>query len=224
MAESNYRVTRRLLLGDGLVLVLLALDLAFGLWILPRLPQRVPMHWNLAGQPDWFAPPWLGAFLFPVLAVGVYLLLLYLPLLDPRRSNYPLFAGAHRWLRHLLPLFLVALHLLTALGALGYPVDPARLMRLLVPLLLIAMGAVLGQIRPNAWIGFRLSWTLADPELWGLTHRFAGRLWVAGGLVLLAVALALPAALWGAALLGLLALIILVPVALSYALYRRKGN
>ena len=46
--EPAYRVDRALLKGDAPLLAILLADLAFGLWVLPRLPEKVPVHWNLS--------------------------------------------------------------------------------------------------------------------------------------------------------------------------------
>jgi uncharacterized membrane protein len=54
--------------------------------------------------------------------------------------------------------------------------------------LLLALGNVLGKARHNAVFGVRTPWTLADARVWDKTHRFVGRGWVLGGLVLIAVA------------------------------------
>ena len=42
------------------------------------LPNPMPIHWNVAGQPDGYTSPLVGVFLMPCLMVGVYLLLLFL--------------------------------------------------------------------------------------------------------------------------------------------------
>jgi uncharacterized membrane protein len=57
-----------------------------------------------------------------------------------------------------------------------------------VGVLLLALGNILGKARHNAVFGVRSPWTLADPRVWDKTHRFVGRGWVLGGLVLIAVA------------------------------------
>lgn len=56
----------------------------------------------------------------------------------------------------------------------------------------IVMGAVLPKIKQNEVIGIRVSWTLKNEEVWNLTHRFGGKVWMAGGLVLLIVCLIIP--------------------------------
>lgn len=60
-----------------------------------------------------------------------------------------------------------------------------------VGVLLLALGNVLGKARHNAVFGLRTRPALADARVWDKTHRFLGRGWVLGGLVLIALAFAL---------------------------------
>jgi uncharacterized membrane protein len=50
-----------------------------------------------------------------------------------------------------------------------------------VALLFIVMGNIMGRVRYNYFVGFRLPWTLASEEVWRRTHRFGSRLMVLGG-------------------------------------------
>ena len=97
--EPAYRVDRALLKGDAPLLAILLADLAFGLWVLPRLPEKVPVHWNLAGEADRFGPAWQNALLLPALAFGLWAVLLFLPLADPLRKNYPRFPATLKLFR-----------------------------------------------------------------------------------------------------------------------------
>lgn len=223
MGENGYRVDRRTVLGDWPVLVLLALDLIFGLWALPRLPEQVPLHWGLSGHPDRYGPAWQGALLFPALSIAIYLGMLWAPLIDPRRRNYALFDRTYRLLRQLFPVVFVLLHVTMVLNALGHPVDPPLVVRLVLPLLFVLIGNFMGRFRHNYFVGIRTPWTLASPAVWTRTHRAAGRLWVAGGLVQLAAAF-LPSA-WGfGVFMGVLAVMVAVPVVHSYLLYRQEAG
>jgi uncharacterized membrane protein len=49
-----------------------------------QLPARVPMHWNLNGEVNRWAPKLPGLFLLPLLIVGLVALLHFLPRLDPK--------------------------------------------------------------------------------------------------------------------------------------------
>jgi hypothetical protein len=61
----------------------------------------------------------------------------------------------------------------------------------------LAVPLIRGRVKPNAWYGFRIPLTLDNPEIWYPANRYAGRLLLVYGLVLLAVTLGLPLLLGG---------------------------
>jgi uncharacterized membrane protein len=59
--------------------------------------------------------------------------------------------------------------------------------------LLILLGNPMGKVQPNFYVGIRTPWSLASPRVWRATHRLAGQLMVASGLLgLLAIACGAP--------------------------------
>ncbi len=180
--NRTYRVDMDTFRKDWPVLVLLLGSLVLGALVLPYLPERVPAHWNLRGEVDRYGSRLWGAFGIPLLNLAVYTGMLLLPLIDPRRENYPRFEGAYRLLRAALVTFLAGLYLLVLLAGLGYRVDVGRLVQVGLSLLFILIGNFLGQIRHNYFVGIRTPWTLASEEVWQKTHRVAARAFVLAGL------------------------------------------
>lgn len=183
MERYDWRAEMR---RDWWVLALLVTVVALGLAVYSRLPERVPSHWNLYGQVDGYMSRTGAVTFLPGIGLGVYLLMLFTPLVDPRRRNYAAFGGAYRLLRLAMVVFMTALYLITLAFALGFPVKVSFLVRLGVGLLYVLIGNVLGQVRPNYFVGIRTPWTLENPEVWRRTHRVAGRAWVLGGLITVA--------------------------------------
>ncbi|MBN2084186.1 MAG: SdpI family protein [Anaerolineales bacterium] len=60
-------------------------------------------------------------------------------------------------------------------------------------LILLSIPLILRKIRPNPWYGFRIRWTLEDPELWYSVNAYTGKWLVFVGLcaILGAIGLAL---------------------------------
>ena len=56
-------------------------------------------------------------------------------------------------------------------------------------ILLIVIGNLLPRARPNWFVGIRTPWTLSSDRVWEKTHRFGGRVFVAGGLLITIAAL-----------------------------------
>lgn len=220
MSPEPYRVDGALLRKDAVVVALIALDVLFGLAAWSRMPARVPIHWDAAGQVNGWGPSWVNAFLPPGIAILLYLTFLYVPLVDPHHRNYAAFAGPLRGLRLLVVAFLVFVHVLVVLVSLGVAVSMGVAMRAGLPLLFAGIGAILPGLRQNWFFGIRTPWTLAKEEVWTRTHALAGRMWTRGG-VALAFGAALPPRPGLAALVGGIVVLVLVPVVYSAVIYRR---
>ena len=56
---------------------------------------------------------------------------------------------------------------------------------LLVGVVFIVLGNYLPKVKQNYYLGIKLPWTYKSEENWNKTHRMAGKLWVAGGIIFL---------------------------------------
>lgn len=202
------------------LLLLIFLWVALAVVLYPRLPARVPVHWNLAGQVDRYGPKLTGVFGPPLGALVLYFLLVFLPKLDPLRSNYQRFAVAYRTIRWVMVFFFFALGLVTLAAGLGYPVSSTKLMvRLALGLLFIVFGNLLPRLQRTWFVGIRTPWTLSDDEVWRQTHRLGGYLWVTAGV--LSIPFALAQGFWNEVFFVVFAILVLYPVPYSYFVYRR---
>jgi uncharacterized membrane protein len=67
---------------------------------------------------------------------------------------------------------------------------PWQILTAMILCFILAMGNYFGNLRQNHFIGIRTPWTLANEQVWNLTHRFSAKLLVSSallGLILLAV-------------------------------------
>jgi uncharacterized membrane protein len=55
------------------------------------VPDRIPVHWDLAGRVHRYGVEFEGLLLMPLLTLGIYLLFLVAPRLDQGRANYTRF-------------------------------------------------------------------------------------------------------------------------------------
>ena len=170
-------------------LALVAASFAASAYLYPRLPAELPVHWNAAGVADNFAGKAFGAFLMPGVLLAMAALFAVLPRLDPKRDNYPKFERAWELIQTAMVALFAALHGLMLANALGAALPMEVWVPVGVGVLFAFMGNFMGKIRKNYMIGFRFSWTLESEDVWNRTHRFGGRLWTAGGIVLAASAL-----------------------------------
>jgi uncharacterized membrane protein len=162
-----------------LVVIFGLLSVAAIVW--PFAPDRIPVHWNAAGEVDRYGGKFEGVLLLPLIAAALYPLFLLLPRIDPGRANYATFAKVYALIRLSILALLAFVYACILLAAFGYNVDMNLLVPLAVGLLFCVMGNVMGKIRPNWFVGVRTPWTLSSRESWNKTHRLAGRLFVVMG-------------------------------------------
>ena len=201
--------------------LLVAAMWAFALAVYPRLPDRIPTHWNLRGEADGWGGPG-AAFLFPAIGTGTWLLMMVLPRIDPRRANWEKFRDEVRLLVGVLVLFFAWIEAVALGAALGWKLDTGRAVMGGVGVLLAVIGNYLPRIRSNWFMGIRTPWTLSSESVWRDTHRVGGRAFVAGGLAMVLAGF-IPGIL--AQLLAIAAAMVatLIPVVYSYLAWRREA-
>ncbi|MSQ37054.1 MAG: DUF1648 domain-containing protein [Chloroflexi bacterium] len=154
------------------------------LW--PSAPERMPVHFDITGTADRYGGRAEGLLLLPAVALGVYLLLRFLPLLDRARANYPAFAGAYGVVRLTVVVVMALIDAALLLPVMGISLNVGVSVRLAVGGLLVVFGSVMGKIRPNWFVGIRTPWTLASKRSRVQTHRLGGWVFLVSGPALMA--------------------------------------
>jgi uncharacterized membrane protein len=149
----------------------------------PGAPDQIPVHWNIDGQVDRYGGKFEGLFLLPLFALGLYLAMRFLPKVDPGRANYARFGGAYAAIRTGIILLMAAIHGVVIARTRGIRVDVSTVVPLLVGALFMVLGALMGKIRPNWFVGIRTPWTMSSKQSWVRTHRLGGFLFIALGAI-----------------------------------------
>lgn len=163
--------------------LIVALTLILGIAVYPRLPEQVPIHWNIAGEVDGYGSRTIGAFGLPLLNLGLLLMMKYLPAIDPKKQNYEKFKGFYGIFVWIMILFMTGLYLLTIAWALGYRPSISLFTKLGLGILFMVLGNYMGKVRPNWFYGIKTPWTLENEEVWIKTHRLGGPLMFVAGLI-----------------------------------------
>jgi uncharacterized membrane protein len=164
------------------------------------------LYWGLPAEipPSWTGPggdvTWLGtsmvAFLLPTATAVIESLLRGLYLKRPiDQHNAVNVLWVFDAIIARVAVFVLGVHAAILAGLLGLLFGQewaAQIVPLMLGIALISVGNLLPRTRPNLAIGIRTERTLSDRVCWMRTHRHAGYLVVACGIVLVLSALAVP--------------------------------
>ena len=183
-------------------------------------PDRFPVHWGLSGEADRFGGRLEGMLGPPILGLLLYLLLLFLPRVDPGRANYENFRAAYATVRVALVAMVAGVYgVMQHAARSDAPAGAASALPFILGGLFLVLGNILGKVRPNWFVGIRTPWTLSSAESWTRTHRAGGWFFVVMGLVLLATGVVARRAVFNAAM-ALLVLGIVGLAVYSYVVWR----
>ena len=169
------------------VLIMIAAAALAGLLLWNRLPDQMASHWNLSDQVDGYMPKFWGVVMLPLITLGMFVLFLVIPSIDPMKANIAQFREAFNLFSVFIVGFMTYLYGLTLAWSLGY--TTFRMSSAMLPgigLLFILIGLMLRQARRNFFIGIRTPWTLSSDSVWNETHRVGAVLFmICGALALI---------------------------------------
>jgi uncharacterized membrane protein len=188
-----------------------------------KLPEQMPMHWNIAGEVDRYGSRLEGAFLMPLLNAGLLLMMIWLPAIDPRRKSYAKFEGFYKLFQWVMVIFLTGMHGLILAWTLGYHLSISLYVKLAIGILFIIIGSYLGKVRSNWFVGIKNPWTLENDEVWIKTHRLAGPLMFGTGVISIVLAFVNNnISFW--IIVGSVILAAIIPNVYSYVIFQRIGK
>ena len=167
-----------------IVLLMIAAATLAGVLLWNRLPDQMASHWNINDQVDSYMPKFWGVFMLPLITLGMFLLFLVIPAIDPLKANIAQFRKSFNLFIVLIIGFMIYLYGLTlawSLGSTRFKMSGAMLPA--IGLLFIFVGFMLRQAKRNFFIGIRTPWTLSSDKVWDETHRLGAVLFmISGGL------------------------------------------
>jgi uncharacterized membrane protein len=146
------------------------------------LPDLVPSHFGFSGQPDSFSPKGTFVPLMAASIIGLYLLLTFVPLIDPFWKRIQPRYGVLLILRDFVLVLLLFLFVLTIIaGRTGHL--PTSALAVGFGFFFIFLGNYLPKLPRNFFFGIRVPWTLASETVWRKTHIVSGPLTVIAGIL-----------------------------------------
>jgi uncharacterized membrane protein len=183
-----------------------------------QLPEQVPTHFNMAGEPDRWSDRGPAVLMMPGMMLVMWLLLWGLPKVSPRGWRVEPFADVWNRCQLAVLTFMLFVHVsVLGHGAGWWGPDMGNMVIIAVGLLLATLGNYLGKTTRNFFLGIRTPWTLASDEVWRRTHRLGGWVMVAAGIALVIMGLVgVNEVVFGV----VIAAAALVPVIYSFFAYR----
>jgi len=206
-----------------ITLFLIAFALVFSILVYNSLPEQMASHWNERGQVDGYMSRFWGAFMMPLVVLGMLVVFLIIPNIDPLKANIAKFRGQFNTFITLIVAFMTYVHILSMLWNLGY--DQFNMGTAMMPalgLVFIFAGIMMRKAKRNFFIGIRTPWTLSSDHVWDEIHRIGAILFIASGIIAMLGIFFGNYAIW----------LVLVPVmgstifllVYSYVLYQRETN
>ena len=199
--------------------LLTLLPIAVGLLLMEKLPLAFATHWGANGQPDGWSSRSVAIFVPPLIMLALFWVCVYFTCKDPGnqgRNKKPL--GMVFWIVPFLSNLCCGIMYALALGV---ELSIHSLMLCVMGLMFIVIGNYMPKCQMNSTIGIKVSWAYTSEENWNATHRFAGRVWViCGGLMILSALL--PSKLGIAVMLFGFIPMVAAPAIFSYRYYRKQ--
>ena len=192
------------------------LPLPVGAALYPRLPEIMVTHWDFSGNANGWSSRAATVFGLPLVILALHLVCFYAESRETKKNTNPVLRTVLLWFCPAVSLLGGAVTLGTGLG---YEMHISTVVPVFVGLLFLILGNYLPKIRQNRTMGIKLPWTLASGENWTRTHRLAGFLWVAGGLLLILLTLLGLGSTWVYA--AVTAAMVLIPGFYSWELHRK---
>jgi uncharacterized membrane protein len=209
---------REKLIQELVLIVITLLPVAYLVVNWNLLPESMPIHFDLKGEPNGWGSRWV----YVLMPLGIYLMMLVLPKIDPRKASYAVFEGSYFKLRLIMAVFFGLINTMVIWGVLNHTNSMQKFFPLTLFFLFMLIGNYMGNFRPNYFVGFKTPWTLNSDEVWIRTHKLAGKLWFWGSLVGMALYFVIPKREW--VFIPLLITLVVVPAIYSYVIYQKAGD
>ena len=197
--------------------IILLLPILLGLFLWNELPDTIATHFNSEGVADGYSSKTFAVLGLPCILLLVHWACIFITSADPKKQNI---TGKP---------FVLVLWIAPCISILGSfaiykealniapNLNSSTIATLFLGILFIIVGNYLPKCRQNYTIGIKVSWALNDEDNWNHTHRFAGIVWMIGGVLIIITSLL------NQSTISLIILIVMaiIPFIYSYLYYKR---
>lgn len=156
--------------------------IVIGLILWDKLPEQIATHFGSSGIPDRYSSKAFAVFGLPFVMLAIHLLCVLATRLDPKHSNIT--DKSFKIVLWIAPLLSIVLSVLCFAYSINNTVPVVTVLIIFMGVLFTVAGNLMPKVKQNYSIGIKIPPTLHDKDNWYKTHRFAGKLWVTGGVVI----------------------------------------
>ena len=198
--------------------VITLLPIIAGLILWDKLPEQMPMHFDINGDADGYASKTFAVFGFPALMVAFQWLCAFLTGLDPKKKNISKKTTA--LVLWIIPALSLLLHAIVYAYSLGKGFNTITPIILFFGFFFVITGNYLPKMSQSYTVGIKFPWTLNSEANWIYTHRISGKIWVAGGLILIATSFLN----LGWFYIAIFVIMIAAPIIASYKFHKKENK
>ena len=169
--------------SEIIIFGIILLSFILSAYFYPQIPEQVASHWNAQGQVDGYMSKFWGLFFMPFVLVGLALLFLAIPRIDPLKANIEAFRKYYDGFVVLFFVFMLAIHFQVILWNIGLHISPNVVMPIALGLLFFYIGILCENAKRNWFVGIRTPWTLSSDRVWDKTHQIGGKLFKVAGVI-----------------------------------------
>ncbi|MCX6759326.1 MAG: SdpI family protein [Candidatus Nealsonbacteria bacterium] len=166
-----------------IIFSIISLSFIIGICFYPSMPEKMASHWNAQDQVDGYVSKFWGLFLMPFISIGLFLLLILVPKIDPLKANVEKFRKYFDRFIVLLMFFLFYIYLLTLFWNIGLRFNMGQFMIPALGILFYYCGILIENSKRNWFIGIKTPWTLSSEVVWDKTHKIGGKLFKIAGMI-----------------------------------------
>jgi uncharacterized membrane protein len=186
-----------------------------------QMPERVPVHWNMAGEVDRYGGRLEAGLLVPGMMLLVWGVMRFMPWIDPRRANYAAVADAYELVVSLVLGTMLAVHAVVLGHSVGYRIPMDTVIPLIVGAAFIGLGMVIPRSRASWGMEPGTSSTSSNDRVRERTHRVAGHAMVLAGAGFVVMAFVRDA--WTRlAIIVVIGASVFIPLVYSYIIWRKE--
>lgn len=153
-----------------------------GLILWDKLPAEIATHFGTNGVADQYSSKAFAVFGLPLVMLAIHLLGILATKADPKHTNIT--DKNFKIMLWIAPLLSVVLSVLCFAYSINNTVPVVTVIIIFMGVLFAVIGNLMPKVKQNYSIGIKIPPTLHDKENWYKTHRFAGKIWVLGGVII----------------------------------------